>query len=110
MPKKKSLADELADLFNPAPTKGETAVTGPTLMQKLLGATPPLRQLPRRRQPPPPPPLPALSRGACPHQPLVPCASPQFPPSEFDPEADVFGAGPALEDSDEELAADAARK
>ncbi|PRW61539.1 AATF isoform X1 [Chlorella sorokiniana] len=44
-PKKKSLADELADLFNPAPTK------------------------------------------------------------EFDPEADVFGAGPALEESDEELAA-----
>ncbi|KAL4452760.1 hypothetical protein ABPG75_008422 [Micractinium tetrahymenae] len=50
MPKKKSLADELADLFNPAPTK------------------------------------------------------------EFDPEADVFGQGPALEESDDELAAAQPRK
>jgi hypothetical protein len=34
--------------------------------------------------------------------PLGPCRTPF---AEFDPEADVFGAGPALEESDEELAA-----
>lgn len=107
MPKKKSLADELADLFNPAPTKGERARTGPAHVWEPLGSAPPVGSCLAacRRQPPPP--LPAHRSGALTS---LPCSSSRFLLPEFDPEADVFGAGPALEESDEELAADASRK
>lgn len=90
-PKKKSLADELADLFNPAPTKGSRDGASGLLAQRALL----------------PPPLPAAAARSAAAAP-APQRS-RFPrctlDAEFDPEADVFGAGPALEESDEELAA-----
>lgn len=107
MPKKKSLADELADLFNPAPAKGERAEVRPGAAnedehapkeQRLLPVPPCRHRLRRHRRPRLLPICPPTSGALLPFHNCI---------AEFDPEADVFGAGPALEESDEELAVQA---
>ena len=70
MPRKKTLAEELAELANPAPTKG---------MPRCVEA--------------------ACGEGAGPASHLL---IPRFSLAEFDPEADIFGSGPALEESDDD--------
>jgi protein AATF/BFR2 len=74
---RKTLAEELAELANPAPQRGEAA--------RQRGALAPRPPPTRRRQ-------------------LTAAAARPPPPAEIDPEAeDVFGAGPRLEASDDEL-------
>ena len=89
MSRKKSLAEELAELANPAPAAG----TG-----QACRVLPGVLRCRRMRH------LPVLPTSS------ARCLSLLSLPAEIDPEADVFGAGPALVESDEELQEAAPRR